>query len=307
MHTHIKPKINAMKSSNLKPVFSLLTIVCFLTSSGFVRNTLYEEEIKAWHNQRIENLKKENGWLNLAGLFWLEEGRNTFGSGSGNNIIFPKGKSEQMLGTLILNKGEVFIETTSDKAVFNDEEAVTELKIFPAEKPIILKHKSLRWFIIKRGDKYGVRLRDLESPFLKEFTGISTFPINEKWKIKARLIKEENKQIPILDVLGQTSMQDSPGKLVFSIDGKAYSLDALAEGDNLFIIFADKTNKKETYGAGRFVYTGLPDKNGEVYLDLNKSVNPPCAFTPYATCPLPPKQNTLPVAIYAGEKNYENH
>lgn len=296
-----------MKRRSSKIAFSFSTLIIILTSSGFIRSTPYEEEIKAWHKQRIENLKKENGWLNLAGLFWLEEGTNTFGSGNSNMIIFPQGKGEDVLGTLILNKGEVFIETTAEKGIFDDEQAVTQLKIFPAEKPIILKHKSLRWFIIKRGDKYGIRLRDLESPFLKEFTGISTFPIDEKWKVKARLVKEENKKIAILDVLGQTSLQDSPGKLIFTLEGKEYSLDALSEGENLFIIFADKTNKKETYGAGRFVYTSLPDVNGDVYLDFNKSVNPPCAFTPYATCPLPPKQNTLPIAINAGEKNYGNH
>ncbi|HEY1055317.1 MAG TPA: DUF1684 domain-containing protein, partial [Emticicia sp.] len=263
--------------------------------------------IKAWHNQRIENLKKETGWLNLAGLFWLEEGKNTFGSGSKNKIIFSKGKSDDFLGTLILEKGEVFIETTPEKAIYTNEQAVTKLKIFPTEKSIILKHKSLRWFIIKRGEKLGVRLRDLECPFIKEFRGIETFPIDEKWKVKAKLVKEANKKIPILDVLGQTNLQDSPGKLVFTIDGKEYTLDALDEGDNLFIIFADKTNKKETYGAGRFVYTSKPDENGEVYLDFNKSINPPCVFTPYATCPLPPKQNTLPTAVNAGEKNYGHH
>jgi uncharacterized protein (DUF1684 family) len=208
---------------------------------------------------------------------------------------------------LILDKGEVFIETIADKAIFNNDEAVTKLKIFPTGKPIVLKHKSLRWFIIKRGNKFGIRLRDLESPFLKEFTGIDTFPIDAKWRVKAKLIKEENKKIPILDVLGQTNLQDSPGKLVFTIDGNEYSLDALEEGESLFIIFADKTNKEETYGAGRFVYTFKPNASGEVYLDFNKSVNPPCAFTPYATCPLPPKQNSLPIAVIAGEKNYGHH
>lgn len=299
-----------MKNSNLKITSFFLATAIILAFSNFDQmseNTPYEDEIKTWHNQRIENLKKEGGWLNLAGLFWLEEGKNTFGTSSPNKIIFPKGKGEEFLGALILDKGEVFIETTPDKSIFNNEQAVSKLKIFPAEKPVILKHNSLRWFVIKRGDKYGIRLRDLESPYLKEFTGIQTFPIEEKWKVKAHLIKEENKKIPILDVLGQTNLQDSPGKLVFTIDGKEYSLDALVEGDNLFIIFADKTNKKETYGAGRFVYTPKPDENGEVYLDFNKSINPPCAFTPYATCPLPPKQNTLPIAISAGEKNYGNH
>ena len=299
-----------MKGSKFIWILFSISLILGLLLSGFnqiSKSTPYKDEVKAWHNQRVENLKKESGWLNLARLFWLEEGKNTFGTGSSNKIIFPKDKSDDFLGTLILEKGEVFIETTIGKDIFNNEQAVTKLKIFPAEKPIILKHKSLRWFIIKRGDKYGVRLRDLESPFLKEFTGIETFPIDEKWKVKAKLVKEVNKKIQILDVLGQTNLQDSPGKLVFTVDGIEYGLDALEEGENLFIIFADKTNKKETYGAGRFVYTAKPDKNGEVYLDFNKLINPPCAFTPYATCPLPPKQNTLPIAVNAGEKSYGHH
>lgn len=299
-----------MKGSKSIWILYSISLIMALFASGFNRiseSTPYEDEIKTWHNQRIENLKKESGWLNLAGLFWLEEGKNTFGTGSSNKVIFPKAKGDDFLGTLILEKGEVFIETIPEKAIFNNDQAVIKLKIFPAEKPIVLKHKSLRWFIIKRGNKYGIRLRDLESPFLKEFTGIETFPIDEKWKIKAKFVKEENKKIPILDVLGQTNLQDSPGKLLFAIDGKEYRLDALEEGESLFIIFADKTNKKETYGAGRFVYTTKPDEKGEVFLDFNKSTNPPCAFTPYATCPLPPKQNTLPIAVNAGEKNYRYH
>ncbi|RYU93530.1 DUF1684 domain-containing protein [Emticicia agri] len=297
------------KNHYLMRVLGVASTISLLLS-GFTKtsdDTPYQIEIKAWHNQRVENLKKENGWLNLAGLFWLEKGKNAFGNSSTNKIIFPIGKSDDFLGNLILEKGEVFIETTPDKAIYANDEQVTKLKIFPSEKPVILKHKSLRWFVIKRGDKYGIRLRDLESPFLKEFSGIETFPVDEKWKVKAKLVKEANKKIPILDVLGHTNLQDSPGKLVFTIDGKEHSLDALEEGDNLFIIFADKTNKKETYGAGRFVYTPKPDENGVVLLDFNKSINPPCAFTPYATCPLPPKQNTLEIAINAGEKNYRNH
>jgi len=298
------------QKSDFSLVLSGVLAMTVLIVCGFIKpvsDSPYEAEIKAWHNTRVQNLKKESGWLNLAGLFWLEEGKNTFGTDINNQIVFPKGTADGFLGTLILDKGEVYIETTADKSVFNNQDAVTKLKIFPEENPVILKHKSLRWFIIKRGDKYGVRLRDLQSPYLTEFKGIETFAVNEKWKVNARLVKEENKKIPILDVLGHTNLQDSPGKVVFTIDGREYSLDALAEGNSLFIIFADKTNKKETYGAGRFLYTEKPNENGEVYLDFNKAINPPCVFTPYATCPLPPKQNALPLSVEAGEKNYGHH
>ena len=283
-----------------------LGLSCFSFEQSSLESA-YENEIKAWHAQRIENLKKESGWLNLAGLFWLEEGKNSFGTDASNQIVFPANKSKAFLGNLILEKGEVFVEALPDAAIFSNDTLVTKLKVYPSEKPVLLKHQSLRWFIIKRGDKYGVRLRDLESPFLKAFTGIDTFPIDPKWKVEGKLETTIGKKIPILDVLGQTTLQDSPGAVVFKIDGKEYHLDAIEEGENLFIIYADKTNKKETYGAGRFLYAAKPDANGIVYLDFNKSINPPCAFTPYATCPLPPKQNSLPIAINAGEKNYGNH
>lgn len=240
-------------------------------------------------------------------IILVEEGKNTFGADRSNKIVFPENRSKKTLGDIILQNNEVFIETKPDAEVFAEDKAVSKLKIYPSEKPIILKHGSLRWFVIKRGNKYAIRLRDLESPFLREFHGIETFSIDKKWHIKAKFIATEGKKIPILDVTGQTNQQDSPGKLVFTIDGQEYSLDALAEGNEFFIIFGDKTNKKETYGAGRFLYASKPDAEGFTYLDFNKAYNPPCAFTPYATCPLPPKQNLLAVEIKAGEKNYGNH
>jgi uncharacterized protein (DUF1684 family) len=287
-------------------LFLFVSILLFSFSSE-TDDSDYEKEIKAWHKDRVEGLKKENGWLNLAGLFWLEEGRNSFGGNIENKIIFPKDRSKAFLGDIILSKGEVFVETKANAEVFNENDKVEKLKVFPVEKPIVLKHNTLRWFVIKRGERYAIRLRDLESPFLKEFHNIETFKIDPKWKLKAKFIPTEGKKIAILDITGQTSQQDSPGVLVFTIAGKEYKLDALAEGEEFFIIFGDKTNKKETYGAGRFVYTAKPDADGFTYLDFNKAYNPPCAFTPYATCPLPPKQNLLPIEIKAGEKNYGKH
>lgn len=296
-----------VKPSNISLCLSILCISLLFSFSVKRDDSDYEKEIKAWQQTRVESLKKENGWLNLAGLFWLEEGRNSFGASTENKIIFPKDKSKQLLGDFILEKGEVFVEIKANAEVFNENQSVEKLKIFPVEKTIILKHNSLRWFVIKRGEKYAIRLRDLESPFLKEFHGIETFPIDSKWKIKAKFVATEGKKIPILDVTGQTNQQDSPGVLVFSIAGKEYKLDALKEGDEFFIIFGDKTNKKETYGAGRFLYATKPDVEGYTYLDFNKAYNPPCAFTPYATCPLPPKQNNLPIEVKAGERNYGHH
>ena len=269
-------------------------------------DSTYIKEIQAWHQKRMEGLKTENGWLNLAGLFWLKEGKNTFGSDRSNAIVFPKGAG--LMGQFTLNNGEVSIEIDPQAHITVNNAPITTLKLFPSDKNIVMQSQSLRWFVIKRGDKYGIRLRDLESDVLKHFTDVDTYPIDSKWRIKARIDPSTiGKTVEVTDVLGHVTPQKSPGTLVFKLNNKTYRLDAVDEGDELFILFADATNKKETYGSGRFLYADKPNAKGDVYLDFNKATNPPCAFTPFATCPLPPKQNRLPIAILAGEKNYSDH
>jgi len=287
--------------------YSFGAFILVLVSFGFKSDKTYESDIKIWHKGRIEALKAENGWLNLAGLFWLEDGKNSFGGDGKNKIVFPSDKSPAHLGEFILENGQITLEAKPEAEIYNNDQLVTKLVIFPSDKPVVLKHKSLKWFIIKRGDKFAVRLKDLESPFLKEFQGIDTYPIAEEWKVKAKFEPTTGRQISIIDITGRLDQQESPGVLTFNVKGKSYKLDALKSGEGFFILFGDNTNKKETYGSGRFLYTEKPDAEGYVDLDFNKSINPPCAFTPYATCPLPPKQNVLALAVTAGEKNYGHH
>lgn len=275
---------------------------------AFTTDLSYEEEIRQWHQKREEDLKKEEGWLNLAGLFWLNEGVNTFGGSDKNRIVFPADHSDPKLGKIILKNGTVSVETTTGAQILEGDRPITKLDIFPyTGKPIVLKHKSLRWFVIQRGDKYAIRLRDLESPYLKEFKGIDTYPISTDWRIKARFEPTPGKKISITDITGRVSDQESPGRLHFTVNGKDYSLDATGTTSRLHFVFADQTNKHDTYGGGRFLDAPGPDADGYTYLDFNKATNPPCAFTPYATCPTPPKDNKLAVAISAGEKRYGDH
>ncbi|MCX8009993.1 MAG: DUF1684 domain-containing protein, partial [Ignavibacteria bacterium] len=150
------------------------------------------------------------------------------------------------------------------------------------------------------------RLRDLEAPLVKNFKGIETYPIDKNWKIESQFIPYTSpKPIQIPTVIGTIEEDTARGYLAFQIDGEEFRLDPTSEGEKLFVIFADETNGKETYGAGRFLYVDKPDSTGKTYIDFNKSYNPPCAFTKYATCPLPPKQNRLKIKITAGEKNFE--
>ncbi len=260
--------------------------------SSFTLDNGHKLEIEAFRKARIESLKSENGWLNLAGLFWLKEGINTFGGSEKNDFVFPSDHSDEYLGQLLLKNGQVYYQTVSDTMlVYRDD-----------IKAPVISHRSLRWFIIKRGDKYAVRLRDLEGEYLKAFKGIDSYPTDENYRIVADFIPTKGKMMTIIDVTGRSYQLESPGLLRFAIGKKTYQLETSQEGDNLFIVFGDLTNKKQTYGAGRFIDTALPDANGKVVIDFNKAYNPPCAFTPFATCPLPTPANKLAVEIRAGEQ-----
>jgi uncharacterized protein len=269
----------------------------------------YDEEIGKWRKARAEEVTGEGGWLSLVGLFWLDAGRNRFGSDPSNEIVLPKNKSPKLAGTLWLDDGQVRLEVQPGVVITSEGKSVTALALRPdaGGNPTRLNFGTMSFHVIKRGERLGLRVRDKQNPARFRFAGIKYFPLNPKWRIEARFQPyDPPKQIPIANVLGMIDDQTSPGALVFEVDGKTYSLDAIQEkgSDKLFIIFADKTNRRETYGAGRYLYTLTPDAGGKVILDFNKSENPPCAFTSFATCPLPPRQNRLPFPVEAGERKY---
>lgn len=266
-------------------------IFLFLLSFGMQAQN-HVEEVKAFRAARINSLKSETGWLNLAGLFWLKEGKNTFGGDEKNDFVFPTDHSDPFLGELLLKDGKVYYQTVSD----------TMLVYQDGIKVPVISHRSLRWFIIKRGEKYAVRLRDLEGEYVKAFKGIDTFPTDSAYRVVADFIPTKGKMVTIIDVTGRAYQLESPGYLRFKIGKSFYQLETSQEGDSLFIVFGDLTNKQQTYGAGRFIDTALPDAQGKVVIDFNKAYNPPCAFTPFATCPLPTAANKLAVEIKAGEQ-----
>ena len=253
-----------------------------------------QDDYADFYAKREASLKSENGWLNLAGLFLLKEGENKIGGAESNDFVFPH--VEASLGKVILQNNQV---------LYNGQ------VIFPysGSKPTVISHQSLRWFIIQRGDKFAIRLRDLDGEYLKAFHGIEHFPADSKWKIKAKFIPTAGKKVTIIDITGRSYQEDSPGLLEFVVDGKAYRLEA-GPGEtkeDFFVVFGDATNKTTTYGGGRFLDTKGFNADGTVTLDFNKAYNPPCAFTPFATCPLPTKENKLTLAIPAGEKIAGHH
>ena len=282
----------------------LLTYFVFLVSfAAFSQQNLYEKEIATFRQTRIDSLKHENGYLNLSGLFWLKEGENTIGADPINDFNFPAEHSDSFLGKIVLNNGVVRFKSSQANQVFSLGQPVTEMTIFQEKKVVVLEHKSLRWFIIKRGDKYALRLRDLDGEYVRNFKGITYFPLDPSWRIVAKFVPTKGKQLRITDITGRTFLEDSPGVLHFSKGGKKFTLEAGGTMDEFFIVFGDLTNKKSTYGGGRFLYANAPDKDGNVILDFNKSLNPPCEFTPFATCPLPTKENKMNVEVEAGEKS----
>ena len=269
----------------------------------------YIRSINEWSSAREERLTRENGWLNLAGLFWLEEGNNKFGSDKSNDIVFPE-EAPDFIGSFILEDSTITVMINEDIPALIDSQEIksADLRTDISGDPQMMDYKNLRWFLIKRGDQYGIRLRDLNSEAVTNFEGINRFSVNEDWKMTAEFIPfQEPKKINIPTILGTIEEDFAPGKLTFTKEGKEYSLLPTSAGEGLFVIFADETSGEETYGAGRFLYTEKPDSAGNVILDFNKAYNPPCAFTKYATCPLPPKENYLKLRISAGEKNYGNH
>ena len=271
-------------------------------------DTAYLQEIEALRKDRNEGLKQEDGWFALVGLFWLEPGENRFGSGPDNRVILPEGKAPAFAGTLIREGDAVKVRVAPGVTVTSDGQPVTEAAVTSDAqgKPTVLELGSLSFFVIQRGDKVGVRVKDSKSQALAAFHGLDFYPIRPDWKVDARFEPyNPPKTVPVPNVLGQVSEIPSPGAVVFDWQGKTYRLDALqgSEDGGLSLIFADQTNGKETYGAGRFLDT-TPPKDGRVVVDFNTAYNPPCAFTSFATCPLPPAQNRLALAVTAGEKKY---
>jgi uncharacterized protein (DUF1684 family) len=271
----------------------------------------YAKEIDQWHAERWASLKSEDGWLTLVGLFWLKDGDNKFGSDPANEIVLPQGKIGPQAGIFVLKDGVVRIETPLKTGFTVDRKPVTSLVLTSDVdgSPTLLRHGSLTFQIIKRNERIGVRVKDKENPDRLNFQGTPFYPVALKWRIDAQFVPyNPTKPVSITNVLGMQSDETSPGAVKFEVDGNSYQLDAITEKGEpeYFMIIADKTSGKETYPAGRYLYISPPDAAGRVVIDFNKAYSPPCAFTKFATCPLPPRQNRLPFAIEAGEK-YSAH
>jgi len=301
--------------SLLKTVLIIIIILLAIISCTEKKSELkgspeYITEIEQWHQKRIESLKDENSWLTLVGLYWLKEGENTLGSDKNNDIIFPE-NSPKNIGMINLTDSIVTLKVNQGVIVTNEGNIVDEIMLENdlTDNKTILDIGSLRWYIIKRGERYGIRLRDTKAPLLNEFKDIGMFPINVDWKIAASFeAYNPPKVISLPTQIGSIVDEQSPVAVVFEMYGQTYRVDIIDAGERFWLIFADETSGKETYGAGRYLYIDKPDSAGETIVDFNLAYNPPCVFTKFATCSFPPKQNHLKLRITAGEKMWgEKH
>lgn len=264
-------------------------------------------EIAQWHEERLESLQSERGWLKLAGLFWLENGRHSFGSAQENDIVMPQGAIAGFAGDISREGNMITVDPAEDDMLFINDEPLKGSITFPVENDLEFRHGRLAWRFIARGELVGLRLYDQESQLSQNFEGLERFPVSKAYRVEARLVPHDPpRKLPVVNILGQTNMYDTPGMLEFELDGITHQLipQSASDGEQLFIVLADQTSGKETFGGGRFLYAPDPGPGGRVILDFNKAYNPPCAFSEHTTCPLPPPENRLQVALEAGEKRY---
>ena len=267
----------------------------------------YVQSIADWRAEREEELKGPDGWLNLAGLYWLEPGATSMGAAPDNDIVLSDLPAAPYVGAFVWENGIVEFRADPGAEVVSNGEQVTQLRLVHDEEgdPTILTHGSLSWHAIGRLDRMGVRLRDLNHPAVSAFPGIPVYPTDPEWRVEARFEPyaqpEERILTTVVEGLGWNPT--APGVLAFELGGEPLSLEAYAAGPGFLLIFADLTTGKTTYPAGRYLYAFASRRaGGTVTLDFNKAINPPCAFTDFATCPLPQRRNRLKVAIEAGEQ-----
>jgi hypothetical protein len=268
----------------------------------------HQAEIIEWRRLRHGRLTSPDGWLTLVGLEWLREGDNRVGSADASDIRIPGGPASW--GTVTLANNELIFVPAAQSDLTIDGAPARRVRLVPDDEgePTVVSHGDLSFYVILRGS-YAVRVKDRRAPTLLAFDGVENYPIDSGWRFEARFLPAEPGQtIEIANVLGQTESMAVGGTVEFERDGQTYRLLGVLEKgvSSLWFLFADRTNGRETYGAGRFLYSNGMPENGRVVVDFNKAYNPPCAFNDYSTCPLPPQQNRLDLAVMAGEKGYHH-
>lgn len=270
--------------------------LAFAAITLIAADSTYQQQIAHWRAQREAKLRADDGWLTVVGLHWLHEGVNTVGSDPNADAPLPASLPARV-GTITLAKGKVHFKPAGGVPI---REMDLKTDVTPDYDRLTLGR--VKFFVIERETKFGVRVKDNDSEARRKFTGLRWYPVDPAWNIKAKFVPSPHK-VSFDTEVGIKEKDDSPGYVSFTRGGKQYKMEAVQEDDDLWFVFRDQTSGKTTYGASRFLYTPFP-KDGFVEMDFNKAENPPCMFTDYATCPLPTPQNRLQLAVTAGEQTY---
>ena len=288
-----------------------LLLLATLLAGSVLASDDYTKSIETWRAERAGRLTTPDGWLSLIGRHLLQPGGNSIGTAEANSIKLAAGPP--YLGTVTLSAGKVTFTPGPSAIVQVDGQPAPPTPtplVYHDDKPTHVAFGTVNFYVMERGESLYLRVKDSAAERRKNFAGIDYFPIDPSWRIEAQWVPfDQPRQINITNVLGQVSPATVPGKAVFNRDGRTFELLPIDEGpgEPLFFVVSDLTSGEETYGGGRFVYADAP-KDGKVILDFNRAQNPPCAFTPFATCPLPPAENRMTIHVTAGEKNYRgNH
>lgn len=281
----------------------------FLFFLTVINAAAQEAEFEKWKQGRIAELTGEDGWINLSGLLWMDDKNLFLNQIAADSLVLSDQAGKKNIGTFQILNDSVWFLFNPKIAKKSKAQGPAKTLQFPVESyakgGVYFDH--WKWTVIQRGGMFAIRLRDLTHSGLEKFSGIPAFDYNPNLRVKAFFEPKFNETMQIPNVLGQLIEWKVMGILKFEIEGQAYQLHALDEAGKLFVIFSDETSGKETYPTGRYLYVSYPDKNGMTEVDFNFSYNPPCAFTAFATCPIPPKVNRLPIELRAGEKMPDGH
>jgi uncharacterized protein (DUF1684 family) len=269
---------------------------------------VYYKAIKSWRSEYEKKLGSPDGWLSISGLFWLKEGENSLGSSSSSDIQLPLGTAPKEVGTFTLSGTKIKLQAAAGVTMHCNDELITtrEIKLNQYGSSDWIFINELKFAVIQRGTRYGVRVYDMNNPQRRKYLNIGWFPIEESLCIQAPYHElDEPINLSIMNVLGDISEEPCSGYVEFTIDDQVCKLYpvVIEESGILWFMFKDATNTSLSYHGGRFLKADMP-QDGVVTLDFNKAYNPPCAYTHFATCPLPPDLNRLPVKILAGELEF---
>jgi len=290
-------------------VVAVLCAAAISVISAAVEDDVYRKTVEKWRQEREDRLKADDGWLTVAGLHFLNEGENRFGSSPTNDIVLPESAPPEV-GVFTYRGGKLTARIKDGVTALQSGKPVRQAEFKVGVQQDALTVGGLTMWMHYSGDRHAIRVRDQNSPLRKNFTGCKWFPIEEKFRVAGKFAPyAQPKPVRFPNILGDYEAYDALGLVEFTLDGQPYKMEGVGSGPanarRLFFVFRDLTSGKESYPAARFLYADLPKPGTtDVVLDFNQAQNPPCAFNPYTTCPLPPEQNRLRVRIPAGEKNY---